>query len=44
MNEQSDREGMFSAVAGLPQEFSKVRVLVNNAGVALGVAPLAEGK
>mmetsp|Transcript_62141 Transcript_62141/g.122057 ORF Transcript_62141/g.122057 Transcript_62141/m.122057 type:complete len:269 (-) Transcript_62141:202-1008(-) len=39
----TDREGMFAAVKALPEEFASVRVLVNNAGAAIGVAPLAEG-
>jgi NAD(P)-dependent dehydrogenase (short-subunit alcohol dehydrogenase family) len=39
----SDREGMFSAVAGLPDEFSQTEVLVNNAGLANTVSDTAGG-
>jgi len=38
----SDKDKMFAAVEGLPSEFSDVSVLVNNAGLALGAAPMAE--
>jgi 3-hydroxy acid dehydrogenase/malonic semialdehyde reductase len=34
-----DRAGVAAAVAGLPEEFSAVDVLVNNAGLALGLGP-----
>ncbi len=34
-----DREAVFSAVDALPAEFASVDVLVNNAGLALGVEP-----
>ncbi|HEX3712294.1 MAG TPA: SDR family NAD(P)-dependent oxidoreductase [Trebonia sp.] len=34
-----DREAVAAAVAGLPEEFSAVDVLVNNAGLALGLNP-----
>ncbi len=35
----TDQEAMRSAFAELPQEFSAIDVLVNNAGLALGTAP-----
>jgi 3-hydroxy acid dehydrogenase/malonic semialdehyde reductase len=34
-----DRAGVERAVAGLPPEFSEIDVLVNNAGLALGLQP-----
>jgi 3-hydroxy acid dehydrogenase/malonic semialdehyde reductase len=34
-----DRAGVDAAVAGLPEEFSAIDVLVNNAGLALGLGP-----
>jgi 3-hydroxy acid dehydrogenase / malonic semialdehyde reductase len=34
-----DRAGVAAAVAGLPEEFSAVDLLVNNAGLALGLGP-----
>ena len=34
-----DRDAVAAAVAGLPEEFSAVDVLVNNAGLALGLNP-----
>lgn len=34
-----DREAVGEAVAGLPDEFAKIGVLVNNAGLALGLEP-----
>src|SRR5246127_4402665 len=34
-----DRAGVAAAVAALPEEFSAVDVLVNNAGLALGLGP-----
>jgi 3-hydroxy acid dehydrogenase / malonic semialdehyde reductase len=34
-----DREAVAAAVAGLPAEFSAVDLLVNNAGLALGLGP-----
>ena len=34
-----DRAGVAAAVAGLPEEFSGVDLLVNNAGLALGLGP-----
>src|ERR1700761_6429998 len=37
--EVRDRAAVFAAVAGLPDEFSAVDVLVNNAGLALGQDP-----
>jgi len=33
-----DREAVFDAVAGLPSDYSDVGILVNNAGLALGIA------
>jgi len=35
----SDRQGCFDAVGRLPDAFSKIDVLVNNAGFALGLEP-----
>lgn len=34
-----DRQAVFEAFAGLPPEFAEVDVLVNNAGLALGLEP-----
>jgi 3-hydroxy acid dehydrogenase / malonic semialdehyde reductase len=34
-----DRSGVAAAVAGLPEEFGAVDLLVNNAGLALGLGP-----
>ena len=34
-----DREGMDAAIAGLPDEFAGVDLLVNNAGLAQGLSP-----
>ena len=34
-----DRAAVFDVVAGLPEEFTRVDVLVNNAGLALGLGP-----
>ena len=34
-----DREAVVAAVAGLPEEFKAVDLLVNNAGLALGLGP-----
>ncbi len=34
-----DRDAVAAAVAGLPEEFAAVDVLVNNAGLALGLGP-----
>jgi 3-hydroxy acid dehydrogenase/malonic semialdehyde reductase len=34
-----DREAVFAAVASLPEAFSQVDVLINNAGLALGLEP-----
>lgn len=39
-----DRRAVDAAVEGLPQEWKQVDVLVNNAGLALGLAPLPEGE
>jgi len=39
----SDRAAVTASIKGLPDDFSKVRVLVNNAGLALGTAHLADG-
>lgn len=38
----TDRAAVASAMAGLPAEFAEVDVLVNNAGLALGLAPAHE--
>ena len=35
----SDREAVQEAVAGLPERFSAVDILINNAGLALGLEP-----
>ncbi len=35
----TDRDAVTRAVAGLPDEFSRIDVLVNNAGLALGIEP-----
>jgi 3-hydroxy acid dehydrogenase / malonic semialdehyde reductase len=37
-----DRDAVDAAVAGLPEEFAAVDVLVNNAGLALGLGPAQE--
>ncbi len=37
-----DREAVVGVVAGLPEEFAQVDVLVNNAGLALGLGPAQE--
>jgi 3-hydroxy acid dehydrogenase / malonic semialdehyde reductase len=37
-----DREAVAAVVAGLPPEFARVDVLVNNAGLALGLGPAQE--
>ena len=37
-----DRPGVERAVASLPQDFAQVDVLVNNAGLALGLEPAAD--
>jgi len=37
-----DRSAVAETVAGLPQEFAQVDVLVNNAGLALGLEPAQE--
>ena len=34
-----DRDAVLAAVAGLPADFAAIDVLVNNAGLALGIAP-----
>ena len=34
-----DREGMDAAIAGLPDDFAGVDLLVNNAGLAQGLSP-----
>ena len=34
-----DRAAMDSAIAGLPEDFAKIDLLINNAGLALGTAP-----
>jgi 3-hydroxy acid dehydrogenase / malonic semialdehyde reductase len=36
-----DRAAVAAAVAGLPAEFAEIDVLVNNAGLALGMEPAA---
>lgn len=38
-----DREALRSAIAALPEEWSRIDVLVNNAGLALGLEPEYEG-
>ncbi len=38
-----DRDAALSAVASLPEEWSRVDVLINNAGLALGLEPEYEG-
>ena len=38
-----DREAATAAIQGLPQEWSEIDVLVNNAGLALGLEPEYEG-
>jgi hypothetical protein len=37
-----DRQAVSAAVAGLPEGFADIDVLVNNAGLALGLSPSAE--
>ncbi len=37
-----DREAVSAAVEGLPEEFASIDVLVNNAGLALGLEPAPE--
>ena len=39
----SNREAVFKAIASLPEEFSTIDVLINNAGNAHGLATLQEG-
>lgn len=34
-----DRAAMDAAIAGLPEDFAKIDLLINNAGLALGTAP-----
>ncbi|WP_353203893.1 SDR family NAD(P)-dependent oxidoreductase [Sphingomonas sp.] len=34
-----DRAAMEAAIAGLPEDFAKIDLLINNAGLALGTAP-----
>lgn len=38
-----DRQAAYDAIAGLPQEWAEVDVLVNNAGLARGLEPEYEG-
>lgn len=38
-----DREGVLQAVAGLPEEFRSVDILINNAGNAHGMDPMDKG-
>ncbi len=38
-----DREAVFSAIDGLPDDFKKIDVLVNNAGNAHGLDPIQDG-
>ncbi|MGH8897705.1 MAG: SDR family oxidoreductase [Egibacteraceae bacterium] len=38
-----DRDATEAAIGGLPQEWAAIDVLVNNAGLAAGLAPLHEG-
>jgi 3-hydroxy acid dehydrogenase/malonic semialdehyde reductase len=40
----TDRAGVAAAIAGLPAEWATIDVLVNNAGLARGVAPAQEAK
>jgi len=37
-----DRQAVHAAVESLPQEFSRLRGLINNAGLALGTSPAQE--
>ena len=37
-----DRDAVFAAIQGLPAEFGEIDVLVNNAGLALGLNPAHE--
>lgn len=39
-----DREAVHSAIASLPQEFAQIDVLVNNAGLAVGMEPAQEAQ
>src|SRR5215469_1264351 len=39
-----DQGAVAAAVAGLPEEFAAVDVLVNNAGLALGLGPAQEAE
>ncbi|MCU1258308.1 MAG: bifunctional NADP-dependent 3-hydroxy acid dehydrogenase/3-hydroxypropionate dehydrogenase YdfG [Bryobacterales bacterium] len=39
-----DRDAVFEAVAALPADFAAIDVLVNNAGLALGLEPAYEAK
>ncbi|MGL5689288.1 MAG: SDR family NAD(P)-dependent oxidoreductase [Bacteroidales bacterium] len=38
-----DKESVFDAIDQLPQEWSDISVLVNNAGLAAGLAPIQDG-
>ncbi len=38
----SDKQSIFDAIAGLPEDWRDIDVLVNNAGLALGTAPAHE--
>ena len=39
-----DRAGIDQTIAGLPDDFKEINVLVNNAGLALGLEPAQEAK
>uniref|UniRef100_A0A7S1UAR1 Uncharacterized protein n=2 Tax=Phaeomonas parva TaxID=124430 RepID=A0A7S1UAR1_9STRA len=39
----TDKQGMFDAVASMPEEFKATNILVNNAGAAVGLEPLRDG-
>jgi 3-hydroxy acid dehydrogenase / malonic semialdehyde reductase len=38
-----DKEAVFSAIASIPQEFKDIDILINNAGLALGLSNLHQG-
>ncbi len=39
----SDREKVFESIASLPQEWQEINILINNAGLAVGLEKLHEG-
>lgn len=39
-----DRTGVFNAIASLPKKFSKIDILINNAGNAHGLSPIDQGE